>query len=222
MPITSFLGLGPADSSLNKNNSACLKIHQNAVFYILTRTWIHLLKSQAKNHATSSFSQKINTFRLLALYFFSLRTVKNYPLFSGLKTPQSTLTLTIRKKHNFQAPLPIRFSSVHCQKHLNHSLFSSKTPQPNQQILINSQKKHPHFQAPARTCLFPLHCYKSSVLQSPMTKKHRTVTHSSQSGKNATFGSCRVCFPFTHCQKSLIFLFCSEKRSPLLSLTIKD
>ena len=72
--ITSFSELGTADSSLN--NPSSLKIHQNAVFYILTRTWIHLLKSQAKNHATSSFSQKINTFRLLALYFFSLRTIK--------------------------------------------------------------------------------------------------------------------------------------------------
>ena len=142
-----------------------------------------------KNRATSQFGQNLNT-RLLPSGFFSLHTVKNHTLFSGLKTPQSTLTLTIRKKHNFQAPLPIRFPSVHC-----HSLFSTKTPQPNQQILVNSQKKHPHFQAPARTCLFPLHCYKSSVLQSPMTKKHRTVTHSSQSGKNATFGSLPCC-PF--------------------------
>ena len=37
--ITSFPEPGIADSSLN--NSARLKIHQNAVFHILTRTWIH-------------------------------------------------------------------------------------------------------------------------------------------------------------------------------------
>ena len=58
--ITSFSELGTADSSLN--NPSSLKIHQNAVFYILTRTWIHWLKSQAKNHATSHFSHKLSTF----------------------------------------------------------------------------------------------------------------------------------------------------------------
>ena len=95
-PITSFLGLGTADSSLN--NSSRLKIHQNAVFYILTRTWIHWLNSQAKNHETSSFTQKINASRLLALCFFSLRIVKNYPLFSGLKTPQSNQQPLVNNK----------------------------------------------------------------------------------------------------------------------------
>ena len=44
--ITSFSELGTADSSLN--NPSSLKIHQNAVFYILTRTWIHWLNVPSK------------------------------------------------------------------------------------------------------------------------------------------------------------------------------
>ena len=139
--------LGNADSSLN--NPACLKIHPNAVFYIPTRTRIHLLKSQAKNHSTSSSTQKINAFRLLALCFFSLRTVKNYPLFSGLKTPQSTLTLTIRKKHNFQAlGLCVLFPTLSIRKNTVST----------QHILVNSQKKHTLLGSCLYVFFSPLHC----------------------------------------------------------------
>ena len=54
--ITSLLGLGTADSSLN--NPACLNIHLNAVFYI------PLLPGK-KFHATSQFGLNL-TNRLLA------------------------------------------------------------------------------------------------------------------------------------------------------------
>ena len=88
-PITSFLGLGPADSSIN--NSSRLKIHQNAVFYIPTRTSIHLIKSQAKNHATSHFSHKLSTFSS-SLFAISKKTLSgSLPCIFSLRAQSKTI-----------------------------------------------------------------------------------------------------------------------------------
>ena len=117
--------------------------------YIPAHTRICWIRSRVKNRATSQFGQNLNT-RLLAKWvFFSLRTVKNHTLFSGLKTPQSTLTLTIRKKHNFQAlGLCVLFPTLSIRKNTVST----------QHILVNSQKKHTLLGSCLYVFFSPLHC----------------------------------------------------------------
>ena len=99
-----------------------LKIHQNAVFYIPTRTRIHLLKSQAKNHATSSFAHKLATFSssrpsgffpshcaLLKIFFCNQKCPKNASIFSYTDNLEKLLS----------GPLPIRFFFLALSKNFN-------------------------------------------------------------------------------------------------------
>ena len=143
--------------------------------------------------------------------FFSLRTVKNYPLFSGLKTPQSTLTLTIRKKHNFQAPLPIRFSSVHCQKSVIYSYLSYK----NAATLVTASNQGK--KTLSGSCPY-VSFYPSTLLKIIFTTvktnflKHRIVNPQFSNRKKRHLRLLAVLFfPFTHCQKTLSYFFFSSK-----------
>ena len=89
--ITSFSELGTADSSLN--NPSSLKIHQNAVFYIPTRTAWQKIAQPLNLHINSQHFQALcsqsekNTLSGSCPYVsFSLHTAKNLFTLKCLKT----------------------------------------------------------------------------------------------------------------------------------------
>ena len=97
--------------------------------------------------------------------------------------------------------------SILVQKTVQHLDFCSQS------------EKNLHLQAPACTCVF-LHTTKNPFYysQNKFLKTSLYKLSILKLGKNATFGSCRVCFPFTHCQKSLIFFFLVQKTLQHLAL----
>ena len=145
------------------------KQKQSCLSHILTRTWIHWLNSQAKNHATSSFAHKLATFTsswpLATRIFYPLRTVKNYPLFSGLKTPQSNqkfLVISQKKTPTLSGSCPyVSFPSTL----LKIILFTTvKTNiQKHCTVTVSSQtRKKRHFR-PTRRAVFPLHTLSKNL-----------------------------------------------------------
>ena len=85
-----------------------LKIHQNTVSYSPTRTWNHWLKSRAKNHATSSFTQKLGknaTFGSSPCCFFPFtHCQKLYLVLRSKNAANFSSLFAIRKNPHFQAP----------------------------------------------------------------------------------------------------------------------
>ena len=149
--------------------------------------------------------------------FFSLRTVKNYPLFSGLKTPQSTLTPIIRKKHHFQAPLPIRFSSVHCQKSVIYSYLSYK----NAATLVtafNQGKKNSFRFLPVRI-LLPLYTAKNHLYysQNKFLKTSHCKSSVLKQEKTPPSAPCRAVFSLYTLSKNFKLLFFQFKNASTFS-----
>ena len=88
--------------------------------------------SQAKNHATSSFTQKTHTFRLWPVRAFFLYTAKNHPYYSQnkcLKTPHCKLSILNLGKTPLSAHAVCDFPFTHCQKSLIFFILVQKTPQ---------------------------------------------------------------------------------------------
>ena len=85
-------------------------------------------------------------------------------------------------------------------------------------MLCSQSEKKPHSCLLPCVVFFPLHCKKSPLLQSKMSKKHRTVNSQFSNQEKTPLSAHAVCvFPFTHCQKSLIYFFPSSKNAATFS-----
>ena len=74
-------------------------------------------------------------------------------------------------------------------------------------MLCSQSEKKPHSCLLPCVVFFPLHCKKSPLLQSKMSKKHRTVNSQFSNQEKTPLSAHAVCvFPFTHCQKSYSIL----------------